>query len=74
MGIDHNHRESVPGQGTRSGKPPNIQSQVAELCELQRQLCGLIIEDGREDQVIDIRADVAALADRLEYLKASLRG
>ena len=70
MGIDRNNNQSDPGQGTRSGKPPNIHSQLAELCELQRQLCGLMIQGDHED----VRSDIAALADRLEYLKASIRG
>ena len=73
MGIDRNERDVHPGQLTRGGvKPPSLAAQVAELCELQRRLCGYIIEDGLADS--DMKAEIASLADRLEHLKVSVRG
>ncbi len=71
MPIDRNERGAHPGQGTRSGKPPNLHSQVAWMCELTRRLCEELVG---EEQAGDNQLAIAVIADQLEHLRSQIRG
>ncbi len=68
MGIDRNERGAREGQGTRSGKPPNLHAQVAWMCELTRRMCEELLEPKRDLEAI------AIIEGLLAHLRSQIRG